>query len=210
LVICRSAGRLPWYLLTNAAVANEEEAWQGVFAYVRSFHIEQTWRYDKSELADHQSTFVALGRTPETLAAGFVSLGLSLKPAHAVLRPLAALARAPLVSPHWLALPPSQSPTLSVAQRPLALMAAGSAQLREACATTTAKHATPGRLRPCRQQVNPFPRPKGTARTVGEERPGGGCLILSSKRRKNGFFVHVTETGGERGRSKPCFSSTFP
>jgi hypothetical protein len=51
LVLCRSAGRLPWYLLTNEAVANEEEAWQVVFAYVRSFQIEQTWRYDKSELA---------------------------------------------------------------------------------------------------------------------------------------------------------------
>jgi len=77
LVICRSAGRLPWYLLTNEAVANEEEAWQVVFAYVRSFQIEQTWRYDKSELADHQSTFVALGRTRETLADGFVGLCLS-------------------------------------------------------------------------------------------------------------------------------------
>jgi hypothetical protein len=51
LVVCRSAGRLPWYLLTNEAVTCEEEAWQVVFAYVRRWHIEQTWRYDKSELA---------------------------------------------------------------------------------------------------------------------------------------------------------------
>jgi len=51
LVVCRSAGRLPWYLLTNEAVTTEEEAWQVVFAYARSFQIEQTWRYDKSELA---------------------------------------------------------------------------------------------------------------------------------------------------------------
>jgi hypothetical protein len=51
LVVCRSAGRLPWYLLTNEVVTNEEEAWQVVFAYVRRWHIEQTWRYDKSELA---------------------------------------------------------------------------------------------------------------------------------------------------------------
>jgi hypothetical protein len=130
LVICRSAGRLPWYLLTNEAVTNDEEAWQVVFAYVRSFHIEQTWRYDKSELADHQSTCVALGRTRETLADGFVGLCLSLEPARAVLRLLAALARALLLSPHWLALPPSQSPALSAAHRPLALMAAVSAQLR--------------------------------------------------------------------------------
>ena len=51
LVVCRSAGRLPWYLVTNEVVTNEEEAWQVVFAYVRRWHIEQTWRYDKSELA---------------------------------------------------------------------------------------------------------------------------------------------------------------
>ena len=51
LVVCRSAGRLPWYRLPNEAVTSEEEAWQVVFAYVRRWHIEQTWRYDKSELA---------------------------------------------------------------------------------------------------------------------------------------------------------------
>ena len=51
LVVCRSAGRLPWYLLTNEAVTTEDEAWQVVFAYVRRWNIEQTWRYEKSELA---------------------------------------------------------------------------------------------------------------------------------------------------------------
>ena len=51
LVVCRSAGRFPWYLLTNEAVTNEEEAWQVVFASVRRWQIEQTWRYDKSEFA---------------------------------------------------------------------------------------------------------------------------------------------------------------
>lgn len=50
-MVCRSAGRLPWYLLTNEVVTNQEEAWQVVFAYVRRWQIEQTWRYDKSELA---------------------------------------------------------------------------------------------------------------------------------------------------------------
>src|SRR5205814_8317348 len=39
LVVCRSARRLPWYLLTNEVVTNEKEAWQVVFASVRSFHI---------------------------------------------------------------------------------------------------------------------------------------------------------------------------
>ena len=51
LVVCRSAGRLPWYLLPNEAVTTEEEAWQVVFAYVRRWHIEPTWRSDKSALA---------------------------------------------------------------------------------------------------------------------------------------------------------------
>jgi hypothetical protein len=160
LVLCRSAGRFPWSRLTNEALTTEEEAWQGVFASVRRGHIEQTWRYDKSEVADHQSTSVALGRTRAPLAAGFVSVCLSREPARAVLRLLAAVALTPLVSPHWLAVPRSQSPALSAAQRPLALMAAVSAQLREACATPTAKHATPGHLRPRGQQVNPSPTGK--------------------------------------------------
>ena len=51
LVVCRSAGRLPWYLLTNETVTSEDEAWQVVFASVRRWQIEQTWRYEKSELA---------------------------------------------------------------------------------------------------------------------------------------------------------------
>jgi hypothetical protein len=77
LVVCRSAGRLPWYLLTNEAVTSEEEAWEVVFAYVRRWQIEQTWRYDKSELADHQSTPVALARTREVALDGYAGLCLS-------------------------------------------------------------------------------------------------------------------------------------
>ena len=52
LVICRSKGRTPWYLLTNEPALSEEQAWQVVFAYVRRWQIEMTWRYDKSELAN--------------------------------------------------------------------------------------------------------------------------------------------------------------
>src|SRR5947208_10072914 len=40
LVVCRSAGRLPWYLLTNEALSSEDEAWRVVFAYVRRWNIE--------------------------------------------------------------------------------------------------------------------------------------------------------------------------
>ena len=52
LVICRSKGRTPWYLLTNEPALSEEQAWQVVFAYVRRWQIEMTWRYHKSELAN--------------------------------------------------------------------------------------------------------------------------------------------------------------
>lgn len=51
LVVCRSAGRLPWYLLTTEPVIGEEEAWQVAFAYVRRWQMEQSGRFDKSELA---------------------------------------------------------------------------------------------------------------------------------------------------------------
>jgi hypothetical protein len=151
LVVCRSAGRLPWYLLTDEAVTNEEEAWQVVFAYVRRWHIEQTCRFDKSELADHQSTFMALGRTRKALADGFTGLCFSLASALSMLRLLAAVALAPVLSSHRLALPRGQSSPLSATQRPFALMAAVSAQLREACAATPATPATARRLSPCGQ-----------------------------------------------------------
>jgi hypothetical protein len=51
LVVCRSKGRQPWYLLTNEPIASPEDAWRIVFCYSRRWQIEQTWRYDKSELA---------------------------------------------------------------------------------------------------------------------------------------------------------------
>ena len=37
----------PWYLLTAEAVTTEEEAWRVVFAYMRRWQIEPTWRYTK-------------------------------------------------------------------------------------------------------------------------------------------------------------------
>ena len=51
LVIARSQGRPPWYLLTTEPIERAQEAWGIVFAYVRRWQIELTWRYDKSELA---------------------------------------------------------------------------------------------------------------------------------------------------------------
>ncbi|MEO8954124.1 MAG: hypothetical protein ABI396_14730 [Ktedonobacteraceae bacterium] len=51
LVVARSQGRTPWYLLTADAVTTEEQAWDVMFAYARRWQIELTWRYEKSELA---------------------------------------------------------------------------------------------------------------------------------------------------------------
>jgi hypothetical protein len=51
LVVCRSQGRSPWYLLTAEPITTAEQAWGVVFAYMRSFQIELSWRYEKSELA---------------------------------------------------------------------------------------------------------------------------------------------------------------
>jgi len=51
LVVARSPGRSPWYLLTSEAVTTAEQAWDVVLAYARRWQIEQTWRYEKSELA---------------------------------------------------------------------------------------------------------------------------------------------------------------
>lgn len=51
LVVSRPGkGLKPWYLLTNEAVTNADEAWAVVLAYARRWQIEQEWRYCKSEL----------------------------------------------------------------------------------------------------------------------------------------------------------------
>jgi hypothetical protein len=66
LVICRSQGRSPWYLLTAEPIETDEQAWQVVFVYVRSFQIEMSWKYEKSELA-FQSPRVSAGQAREKL-----------------------------------------------------------------------------------------------------------------------------------------------
>lgn len=44
LVVCRSKDRSPWYLLTTESISTEEQAWRVVFAYVRRWNIELTWK----------------------------------------------------------------------------------------------------------------------------------------------------------------------
>ncbi len=52
LVVSRPGkGKTPWYLLTNEPVTTARDAWRIVLAYGRRWQIEQTWRYNKSELA---------------------------------------------------------------------------------------------------------------------------------------------------------------
>lgn len=66
LVVCRSQGRSPWYLLTAEAIESDEQAWSVVFAYMRRWQIELSWKYEKSELA-FQSPRVYEGEPREKL-----------------------------------------------------------------------------------------------------------------------------------------------
>lgn len=51
LVVARSKrGREPWYLLTSDVIRTAADAWVVVMAYARRWQIEQSWRYNKSEL----------------------------------------------------------------------------------------------------------------------------------------------------------------
>ena len=43
LVVCRSQGRSPWYLLTAEPITTAEDAWRVVFAYMRRWQIELAW-----------------------------------------------------------------------------------------------------------------------------------------------------------------------
>ena len=53
-------------MLTAEAITTAEQAWQVVFAYMRSFQIELSWKYEKSELA-FQSPRVYEGEPREKL-----------------------------------------------------------------------------------------------------------------------------------------------
>ena len=50
-VASRGQGHEPWYLLTNEAIHDEEEAWDIVMAYARRWQIESCFRFNKTELA---------------------------------------------------------------------------------------------------------------------------------------------------------------
>lgn len=49
-VVRQGKGREPWYLLTNEPVETEEQAWDIALGYVRRWKIEESFRFQKSEL----------------------------------------------------------------------------------------------------------------------------------------------------------------
>ncbi len=52
LLVCRRKRKgQPWYLLTDQAIDNEQQAWDLVAAYQRRWQIEEAFRFNKSELA---------------------------------------------------------------------------------------------------------------------------------------------------------------
>jgi hypothetical protein len=136
LVIARRKGGLPWYLLSNEPITGAEDAWGIMFAYARRWQIEFTWRENKSELADHQSTPVALGAAGKTPGAGESGLRLSADPALAVVRTLAPLGAPSLLSSHGLALPPSPCAFRASAHGPEPTLARLSSALGEVGWTT--------------------------------------------------------------------------
>src|SRR3989440_1999029 len=49
-VVRQGRGREPWYLLTNEPVETAEQAWDLTFSYVRRWKIEESFRFQKSDL----------------------------------------------------------------------------------------------------------------------------------------------------------------
>src|SRR5213080_3860142 len=49
-VVRQGRGREPWYLLTNEPVETAEQAWEMAFSYVRRWKIEESFRFQKSDL----------------------------------------------------------------------------------------------------------------------------------------------------------------
>lgn len=60
LVIARSKGRQPWYLLTNEPVQSIEDAWRIVLMYARRWQIEMAFRFFKCELACESPRLIAI------------------------------------------------------------------------------------------------------------------------------------------------------
>jgi hypothetical protein len=49
-VVRQGRGREPWYLLTNEPVETAAQAWEMAFSYVRRWKIEESFRFQKTEL----------------------------------------------------------------------------------------------------------------------------------------------------------------
>ena len=49
-VVRQGKGREPWYLLTDEPVETAEQAWEMAFSSVRRWKIEESFRFQKTEL----------------------------------------------------------------------------------------------------------------------------------------------------------------
>jgi hypothetical protein len=49
-VVRQGRGREPWYLLTNEVIETAEDAWQIVLSYLKRWKIEESYRFEKTEL----------------------------------------------------------------------------------------------------------------------------------------------------------------
>jgi hypothetical protein len=130
LVVCRSQGRSPWYLLTPDAIDTDEQAWQVVFVYMRRWQIELSWKDEKSELAEHSSAGLRRGATREPAAAGDLGLRLLAQLTAQQFPGSAALAAALLLSPHRHPLSHDQAPAHPLAVCAEPLMARAPSELR--------------------------------------------------------------------------------
>jgi len=136
LVIAHSFGGVPWYRFPNEPIRSAEDAWGGImFAYARSFQIELTWREKKSELAFQSPRLWRLRAAGEPAASGDAGLRVSAHPALTLLRAVASLVAAPLLSPHRSALPSGARSLRAPALGPESALAGLSSPMGEAGAS---------------------------------------------------------------------------
>jgi hypothetical protein len=87
-----------------------------------------------------------------------------------------------------------------------------SAQLRQACATPTAKHATPGRFRPRGEEITPFlpPARKGPQAPSARSARGRLSHLIKQKTYKRVLWTCPPRWAAHEGGESPSFSSSFP
>ena len=115
LVVSRSKGGEPWYRLPTEPIETTEDAWRVMVCYARRRPLEQTWRYDKSERAEHWPGRVGRVGAPQALSLAHLRLRLPLTALAGGLCASARLALAHVLASHGLASAARQSPALPLA-----------------------------------------------------------------------------------------------